>query len=383
MVIATADTNKRYYWLKLKEDFFTQKEIKQLRKMAGGDTFTIIYLKMLLRSLEDGGRLYYEGIEQDFVSELALDLDEEVENVKLTVAYLMSKKILVQGSEDEYELLTAGEMTGSECESARRMRRMRMSQPVALPSPRPSSKTNAERQRSFRAKKNCQERHIPLIEDYMNQKRYNGNYYIVFQRDRYKCAICQGTDNLCVHHIDGYFDNKPENSEANKMIVLCRSCHMQVHCSGLEIPQDLLDAIGYDNNSSNVTSDALVTASDEDIEIDIEIDKRDKSKKHNRKAFVPPTLDEIKAYADSIGYKADVQFFFDYYDSANWKRSDGKPVLNWKQTMQSWKKRDEGNQTKGRSKDWHNPALSYAQREYKDEDYGDGFFIDLDKYGEG
>ena len=29
-----------------------------------------------------------------------------------------------------------------------------------------------------------------------------------------------------------------------------------------------------------------------------------------------------------------------------------------------------------------NPALDYAQREYKPEDFGDGFFIDLDKYGE-
>ena len=30
-----------------------------------------------------------------------------------------------------------------------------------------------------------------------------------------------------------------------------------------------------------------------------------------------------------------------------------------------------------------NPALNYEQREYKEEDFGDDFFIDLDKYGEG
>lgn len=29
-----------------------------------------------------------------------------------------------------------------------------------------------------------------------------------------------------------------------------------------------------------------------------------------------------------------------------------------------------------------NPALDYQQREYKDEDYGENFYIDLDKYGE-
>lgn len=116
---------KRYYWLKLKEDFFTSKEIKQLRKLAGGDTFTIIYLKMLLRSLDEDGKLYFEGIEDNFPAEVALDIDEDVENVKVTIAFLMAKGILVQCNEAEWEVITAKEMTGSEGESARRMRRMR------------------------------------------------------------------------------------------------------------------------------------------------------------------------------------------------------------------------------------------------------------------
>lgn len=125
------DTNKRYYWLKLKDDFFRQKEIKQLRRIAGGDSFTIIYLKMLLRSLKDDGKLFYDGVDTDFVSELALDIDEDVENVKMTVAFLMSKGILVQSDTDEYALLTAGEMTGSEGFSAERMRRLREKRLIA------------------------------------------------------------------------------------------------------------------------------------------------------------------------------------------------------------------------------------------------------------
>lgn len=119
-----ADT-RRFYWLKLKEDFFRQKEIKKLRRIAGGDTFTIIYLKMLLRSLKDGGRLYYEGIEDNFASEVALDIDEDEDNVKMTVAFLLSNGILVQNQTDEYEILTAREMTDSECDSAHRVRKLR------------------------------------------------------------------------------------------------------------------------------------------------------------------------------------------------------------------------------------------------------------------
>ncbi len=46
---------KRYYWLKLPDDFFRQKPIKKLRKIAGGDTYTIIYLKMLLIAMKQDG----------------------------------------------------------------------------------------------------------------------------------------------------------------------------------------------------------------------------------------------------------------------------------------------------------------------------------------
>ena len=79
---------KKYYWLKLKADFFNSKEIKKLRKTAGGDTFVIIYLKMQLLSLQNDGKLYYDGIDDDFASEIALTLDEDVENVRLTIAFL-------------------------------------------------------------------------------------------------------------------------------------------------------------------------------------------------------------------------------------------------------------------------------------------------------
>ena len=44
--------NKKYYWLKLDRHFFGNARIKKLRKLAGGDTYTIIYLKLLLLMLK-------------------------------------------------------------------------------------------------------------------------------------------------------------------------------------------------------------------------------------------------------------------------------------------------------------------------------------------
>lgn len=113
---------KRYYWLKLKEDFFAQPKIKKLRRIAGGDTYTIIYLKMQLLSLKNEGRLFFEGTEDNFVDEIALTIDEDPENVSVTVAYLMRHGLLEQCSDDEYSLPQAIQSIGRETDAAQRMR---------------------------------------------------------------------------------------------------------------------------------------------------------------------------------------------------------------------------------------------------------------------
>jgi predicted phage replisome organizer len=117
---------KKYYWLKLKNDFFTSKAIKKLRKTAGGDTFVIIYLKMQLLSLQNEGKIFYDGIEEDFASEIALTLDEDPENVKLTMAFLQNHGLLECNEVNECFLTKVPEITGKESDSAQRMRKHRI-----------------------------------------------------------------------------------------------------------------------------------------------------------------------------------------------------------------------------------------------------------------
>lgn len=250
---------KRYYWLKLKENYFDSPKIKKLRKIAGGDTYTIIYLKLQLLSIKNNGIIEYEKIEPTFQEELALKLDEDVENVGVTLSYLQSQGLVDVNENNDFFLIEASNNIGSESESAERVRlfRERKNQKV-LQEP----KSNAVRQRQFRAKEICkQSQHIPMIEDYINNKRYNGNYYLVFKRDEMKCAICGETENLCVHHIDGYDENKPQNSNENKMITLCRECHSKVHSQSIDIPKLKLESIGYfdECNESNEMCNDSVT----------------------------------------------------------------------------------------------------------------------------
>lgn len=118
--------NKRYYWLKLKDDFFAQKAIKKLRKIAGGDTYVIIYLKMQLKAIKTDGILKFENVEEDFAEELALDLDEDIENVKVTLSFLQSQGLIEQISDNNYKLPETIKCIGSESDSAERKRNQRL-----------------------------------------------------------------------------------------------------------------------------------------------------------------------------------------------------------------------------------------------------------------
>ena len=116
--------DKKYYWLKLKDDFFRDKKIKKLRRIAGGDTFTIIYLKMQLLSLKNSGVLIFENVEDTFEEEIALEIDEKVEDVKVCLLYL-EKTGLLECKDNEYILPQTIDCIGSETATAERMRRSR------------------------------------------------------------------------------------------------------------------------------------------------------------------------------------------------------------------------------------------------------------------
>ncbi len=126
------EVQKRYKWLRLKDDFFGDKVIKKLRKLAGGDTYVIIYLKLQLLSIKNEGKLFFDGVEESFEEELALDIGEDVENVKVTVAYLERNNLLECTFSDEYLLPGVLGLIGSESESAERVRRHRENKKSAL-----------------------------------------------------------------------------------------------------------------------------------------------------------------------------------------------------------------------------------------------------------
>lgn len=78
---------KVYFWLKFDKKFFDNLFIKRLKSVSGGYAMTVIYIRLMLESLETDCILYYEGYFDNLIQELALKLDVSEDDVSMTIAY--------------------------------------------------------------------------------------------------------------------------------------------------------------------------------------------------------------------------------------------------------------------------------------------------------
>ncbi|MGQ7480625.1 phage replisome organizer N-terminal domain-containing protein, partial [Streptococcus suis] len=119
---------KIYFWLKIDKKFFDNIFIKRLKTIPGGYTMTVIYIRLMLESLESDCILYYEGYFENLKEELALKLDVSEDDIDMTMAYF-TKCGLIQIDEDQNaELTQAKALVQQETNQAAYMREYRKQQ---------------------------------------------------------------------------------------------------------------------------------------------------------------------------------------------------------------------------------------------------------------
>ena len=120
--------NKRYYWLKLREDFFQDEAISWLEEQENGKLYSLFYLKLCLKSINNNGVLVRQ-VGDMLIPYDAKKLGEITNTPKDTVIVALELlkriglvKILDNG---ELYLNQVQYMIGSETESTRRSRKSR------------------------------------------------------------------------------------------------------------------------------------------------------------------------------------------------------------------------------------------------------------------
>ena len=87
--------------------------------------------------------------------------------------------------------------------------------------------------------------------------------------------------------------------------------------------------------------------------------------------FSPPTVDQVRAYCQERGNKANAEAFCDFYASKGWKVG-GNPMKDWQAAVRTWERRDDYSVRPGGGKKAQEPkqvhAQAYTQRVYTEED---------------
>lgn len=244
--------SKKFYWLKLKRDFFKRHDIRIIEEMPNGKDYVLFYLKLLLESIDHEGSLRFSDTIPYNEQMLSVITNTNIDIVRSAMKLFIELRLIEIFDDQTIFMGEIEKMIGSESESAERMRRLRQRQQASL-------------------------------------------------------------------------------------------CDTNVQKSDIEIEKELDKEI-RDREES-----------DKDINVP--------SKPSRSKRFVPPTVEEVKAYCLERGNCVDPQRFVDYYSSNGWMVGKNK-MKDWKAAVRTWEQREKP-QAQGKAKS-SNPFLDMlAEGDYE------------------
>lgn len=213
-----AENKNKFYWLKLKKDFFKRHDVRIIEEMENGKDYILFYLKLLLESITHEGHLRFSETIPYNEKMLSVITNTNIDIVRSAMKALIELKMIEILDDSTIYMSEVLKLTGSETAVAERVRKHR-------------------------------------------------------QQKALQC---------------------------NTAVTLCNT----------------------------------------EIEIEKELDKEkeiDKSGKPTRTRFVPPTVEDVKAYCKERSNNVDAERFVNYYTSNGWMVGKNK-MKDWKSAVRTWEK---------------------------------------------
>ena len=126
---------KRFYWIKLKENFFDLETIDWLIAQKNGCEYIVLYQKLCLMSANKGGRLAMqigEMIVPYDVNKIARDTKFDIDTVIVALELFQKLGLIYEESDGVLKIPYVEEIVGSETSGAKRVREHRKRKQKAL-----------------------------------------------------------------------------------------------------------------------------------------------------------------------------------------------------------------------------------------------------------
>lgn len=280
--------NKRYYWLKLKNDFFEGDEINWLEEQENGAVYILFYLKLCLRSLRSDGVLMRRvgKIEIPYDTKKLAEITGTPLPAAETAMALLTSAGLVEVQENGALFLPQIEnMTGSETERTATLRKQRMHQ----------------------------KKQEAALEE---------------REEKSACKVCtdsvQNVRKVCTETVQTSTPEKEKESEKELESETEPEKESDADTESLLYPE-------RDGAPETRTTTAAQAG------------KGNFSGKRLDKAaqWVKPEPEEIAAYCAERQNGIDPEQFYDYYEANGWRMGQN-PMRSWKAAVRTWERKKAG-----------------------------------------
>ena len=124
--------SKKFYWLKLKRDFFKRHDIRIIEEMPNGKDYVLFYLKLLLESIDHEGSLRFSDTIPYNEQMLSVVTNTNIDIVRSAMKLFTELNLMDVLDDATIYMAEVNNMIGSESWSAERVRRFRSKQQQAL-----------------------------------------------------------------------------------------------------------------------------------------------------------------------------------------------------------------------------------------------------------
>lgn len=127
--------DKKYYWLKLKRDFFKRHDIRIIEEMPNGKEYLLFYLKLLVESIDHEGELRFSDTVPYNEQMLSVITNTNIDVVRSAMKLFIELKMIEVQDDATIYMAEVNKLIGSETAWAEKKRRQRQGDIVPLLSP--------------------------------------------------------------------------------------------------------------------------------------------------------------------------------------------------------------------------------------------------------
>ena len=121
-----AEKDKKYYWLKLKRDFFKRHDVQIIESMPNGKDYLLFYLKLMCESIDRDGSLRFSEEIPYNEQMLATITNTNIDIVKSAVKVFTELKMMEILDDGTYYMNEVQKMLGHETKWAEKKRKQRL-----------------------------------------------------------------------------------------------------------------------------------------------------------------------------------------------------------------------------------------------------------------